>query len=138
MKKIEQAVHAAMAQQISDLCALIRIPSIAQISSDTHTYGPAVTQALDTVLQIAERLGLNTVRIGDTGGFAEWGAGPRVVAAFTHLDVVPPGEGWSFPAFDGAVRNGAVWGRGSVDNKGPAIGCLYALRALRAGFAKGL
>lgn len=43
-----------------------------------------------------------------------------------HLDVVPPGEGWSVPPFSGEIRDGAIWGRGSIDAKGLGIAQLSA------------
>lgn len=89
-------------------------------------------QALDLVAALAREKGLRVTRVGRSGVFAEWGAGDRVAAAFSHVDVVPAGDGWSVPAFSGLIRDGVLYGRGSVDNKGPALGCLYALAAIRA------
>ncbi|HBF34659.1 TPA: hypothetical protein DDW35_08840, partial [Candidatus Sumerlaeota bacterium] len=44
-----------------------------------------------------------------------------------HLDVVPSGEGWHYPAFGGMIENDVLYGRGAQDNKGPIIQMLYAL-----------
>lgn len=48
-----------------------------------------------------------------------------------HMDVVPAGEGWTAPPFDGAVRGGALWGRGAVDDKSLGIAHLAALLDLK-------
>lgn len=48
-----------------------------------------------------------------------------------HVDVVPPGAGWSVPPFEGLVRDGALWGRGAIDVKSLGIAHLAALIALR-------
>ena len=45
------------------------------------------------------------------------GTGPHLAFA-GHLDVVPPGEGWSADAFDPVVRGDLLYGRGAVDMKG--------------------
>jgi len=45
-----------------------------------------------------------------------------------HLDVVPPGEGWTSGAFDPAIRGGLLHGRGAVDMKG-AIAAFVAAAA---------
>ena len=57
--------------------------------------------------------------------------GEEMIAVLGHLDVVPEGEGWSFPPFGGEIQDGKVLGRGSIDDKGPTITALYALAALR-------
>jgi carboxypeptidase PM20D1 len=56
------------------------------------------------------------------------------VVLLAHYDVVPvtPGtEGdWKHPPFDGVIAGNAVWGRGSVDDKGSLVGLFEALEAL--------
>jgi len=44
-----------------------------------------------------------------------------------HIDVVPPGPGWTVPPFAGLVRHGSLWGRGTLDDKGLGICGLAAL-----------
>jgi carboxypeptidase PM20D1 len=53
---------------------------------------------------------------------------PNIVL-LNHIDVVDPGapEKWTFPPFSGAIAQGAVWGRGAIDNKGMAAMQLEAL-----------
>lgn len=57
---------------------------------------------------------------------------PNVVF-LNHMDVVPPGdeEGWTMPPFSGAIENGTIHGRGSIDCKGLAVMQLYALMAFK-------
>ncbi len=64
------------------------------------------------------------------------------VVLLAHHDVVPVTPGtepdWKHPPFAGIVADGAVWGRGSVDNKGSMIGLFEAIEALAAsGFRPG-
>jgi carboxypeptidase PM20D1 len=58
----------------------------------------------------------------------------RPIVLMAHHDVVPvtPGtEGdWRHPPFDGVVADGAVWGRGTVDNKGSLVAIFEAIEAL--------
>jgi acetylornithine deacetylase len=50
-----------------------------------------------------------------------------------HLDVVAPGnERWSRPPFSGAIEDGRVHGRGSVDMKGAVAALLHAVAAVAA------
>lgn len=48
-----------------------------------------------------------------------------------HLDVVPPGAGWTGPPFEGVVVEGELWGRGALDVKSLGIAHLAALVELR-------
>ena len=60
-----------------------------------------------------------------------------MIAVLGHLDVVPAGDGWSeAEPFSGEVKNGRIYGRGAMDDKGPVVAAIYALAALKdAGFA---
>lgn len=66
--------------------------------------------------------------VGRTGG----GRGPTLVLN-GHVDVVPAGdlERWSVPPWQGTVRDGRVYGRGSADMKGGLCCAVFAVRALR-------
>jgi acetylornithine deacetylase/succinyl-diaminopimelate desuccinylase-like protein len=48
-----------------------------------------------------------------------------------HLDVVPPGPGWTHAPFSGQLADGAVWGRGAIDAKSLGIAHLCAFLALQ-------
>ena len=48
-----------------------------------------------------------------------------------HLDVVPPGDGWTHEPFGGQVEDGKLYGRGSTDNKGAVVAVYTALKALK-------
>jgi carboxypeptidase PM20D1 len=61
------------------------------------------------------------------------------IILMAHQDVVPVSEGtekdWRHPPFAGEIAQGAVWGRGSVDDKGSLVGLFEASEALiKAGF----
>ena len=50
-----------------------------------------------------------------------------------HLDVVPAeADGWTHPPFSGAIAEGRVWGRGTLDSKSSVLGVLEAVEALLA------
>jgi carboxypeptidase PM20D1 len=58
------------------------------------------------------------------------------IMLMAHQDVVPiaPGtEGdWQTPPFDGVIKDGYIWGRGSWDNKGSLLGLMEAVEKLAA------
>lgn len=47
-----------------------------------------------------------------------------------HLDVVPEGENWTYPPFSGKIINGNIFGRGAIDDKGPVVSSLYAMKTV--------
>ncbi|MEM2126639.1 MAG: M20 family metallopeptidase [Candidatus Bathyarchaeia archaeon] len=59
------------------------------------------------------------------------GEGSPSLMLISHLDVVPPGEGWDYPPLQASLIGDRVYGRGSVDNKGQLASSLLALKALK-------
>lgn len=51
-----------------------------------------------------------------------------------HIDVTPEGppKGWTLPPYGGQIREGKLYGRGASDMKAGLVGCLFALRSLKA------
>ena len=58
-------------------------------------------------------------------------SGGRAILLLHHMDVVPPGPGWSVAPFAGTVRDGYLWGRGALDDKSLGIVQLAALVDLK-------
>lgn len=56
----------------------------------------------------------------------------KAIILLSHMDVVPanPKE-WQVPPFSGTVKNGEIWGRGSIDDKGPGVIELMAMLAIK-------
>lgn len=59
------------------------------------------------------------------------GEGEETLGILAHVDVVPVGEGWTYPPFSGTIADGKIFGRGTLDDKGPAMMCLYCMKALK-------
>lgn len=128
-------IDARRAEMIHDLQELIRIESVAGPAGPGAPFGAGVRAALDFVLARARAMGLTVYNADGYAGHAELGEGGKIVGILSHLDVVPAGDGWTYPPFGGELVAGRIYGRGAVDDKGPVIACLYALAALReAGF----
>ena len=121
---------------VSDLRELLTIESVKAPGREGEPFGPGVTRALRWVQTRAEQLGLSTAWVDGYAVHAHAGppAGPTgsggLVGVLCHVDVVPAGVGWSVPPFSGEVRDGRVFGRGALDDKGPTVASLYAVAAL--------
>lgn len=123
-------------QFYTDLDGLIRIPSVAEDGDEQYPFGKACADALDYTLKICEGFGFRTKKCGNMLGWAEIGEGDEMIGILAHLDVVPEGAGWDYPAFaltrvsvDGEER---LYGRGVTDDKGPAMMCIYAMKVLKS------
>ncbi|MBO7252016.1 MAG: dipeptidase PepV [Oscillospiraceae bacterium] len=116
---------------LKTLCESIRIPSVQEQAQDGAPYGIHVRESLDHILDAARQLGFPTVNMDGHIGWCEYGQGEEMVAVLGHLDVVPAGDGWSFDPWGGEIKDGRIFGRGTMDDKGPSVAALYALAALR-------
>ncbi len=122
-------------EAVKSICESIRFDSsLAKYSLKYHSkypFGEGAADCLNHFLSLAESLGFETRNYGNYAGEVLFGDAEEEFAVLCHLDVVPAGDGWTKDPFGGVVEDGRIWGRGAVDDKGPAICCLYALKALK-------
>lgn len=112
---------------------LINIPSLKEEATAKAPFGEPIGQALDYFLNLADKFGFQTKNLDGYAGIVEMGEGCEELGILVHLDVVPVGDEskWRFPPFSGAIADGSIWGRGTLDNKGPAVAVLYAMKQLK-------
>lgn len=110
---------------------VVRIDSVRGPAAPDAPYGRGPKAALDHVLALGERLGFRTGNVDNRVGWIEYGEGAEMVGVLGHLDVVPVGEGWTHPPFGAVIQDGKLYGRGVLDDKGPVIGAIYGLKAIR-------
>ncbi len=121
---------------IRELSALVQIKSVNEPPVGDKPYGEGAYNALCYALELGKSLGFTCVNLDNHIGYAELDScstthsSDGYVGVFTHLDVVPEGDGWSVPPYGGVVKDGRVYGRGVADNKVAAISALYGLRVL--------
>ena len=133
---LQEAVLLQKEPMLKSLAESIRIRSVQASAEAGAPYGAGVRECLDHALRTAAALGFKTHNLDGQMGWCEFGEGEQMIAVLGHLDVVPEGDGWTFDPFGGEVRDGKIFGRGAMDDKGPVMASLYALAALRdSGFA---
>jgi acetylornithine deacetylase/succinyl-diaminopimelate desuccinylase-like protein len=116
-----------------DLFEFLRIPSVSARSE----HKADVARAARWLHARLERIGLATETIATPGHpvvLAEWRKAPKgapTVLVYGHYDVQPPEplELWTSPAFEPTVRDGNIYARGSVDDKGQVWVHVAALEA---------
>ncbi len=118
---------------LEDLRTLIEIPSVESSRSENAPYGEECAKALDTMLSLCRKYGLETRNFDYHAGTAVFGGKNDEIKLdiLAHLDVVAAGTGWNTDPFSLVEKNGFIYGRGVADDKGPALAALYACLALR-------
>ena len=127
-------IHTNHADAVETLSRLIGFPSVAAPQpQDGYPYGKPAADALDFMLHQLEELGMTCTNYEYHMGAADWDASlPQHLGILCHLDVVPAvPSNWKSDPFTAEIRDGRIYGRGAIDDKGPAVAVLYALRAIR-------
>ena len=131
-KEIEGYMEAHRQEMIDDICTLCRINSEKMPYSEGKPFGEGPFAALQMALSMAEKYGFSITNYDNYVGTADLNDGERCLDILAHLDVVPAGEGWTeTEAFEPVVKDGRLYGRGTADDKGPAVAALYAMRAVK-------
>lgn len=116
---------------IENLQVLIKIPSVhAESSVPNEPFGLNTVKALEYVLDLGKKLGFKAKNIDGYCGYIEFGEGSELIGIVGHLDVVPEGENWTYPPFDARIEDNKIYGRGAIDDKGPVMASLYAMKAV--------
>lgn len=121
-----------MEKMFSDLQKLIGINSVCERTDSTeYPFGENVRKALDASLEICEGYGFRVKNNQNMIGYAEVGQGEGLIGILVHLDIVPAGDGWNSDPFTVERRDGKLFGRGIIDDKGPAVAVIHALKELQ-------
>jgi succinyl-diaminopimelate desuccinylase len=130
-------IEAMRPEMISALKTLVNIKSVQDAPAPGAPFGKGAAECLDAALALCEKLGFRTHNMDGYVGWAEYGEGDEMVAVLGHLDVVPEGDGWTVcKPYEATEQDGRLYGRGTIDDKGPVVAALYALKALAdEGFA---
>ena len=115
---------------VEDIQRLVRIDSAQAPALPGMPFGKGAADSLSLFLDIAAKMGFETKNYDNYIGEVIFGEGEEF-AILSHLDVVPAGSGWTHGAFSGEIANGKLYGRGTSDDKGPAVICLHCMKMLK-------
>ena len=131
-EQIEAYLDAHKEEMLADICRLIRINSTKGEAVIDCPFGEGPAKALAEALEMAERYGFTVKNYENYVGTADLNDMEKQLDILAHLDVVPAGDGWSVTEpYMPVIKDGRVYGRGSADDKGPAIAAMYAMRAVK-------
>lgn len=132
-KTLQTIVEKNFAQQVEDTQALLKINSELNEKGSTKElpFGPGPAKALRVFLEISARLGFATHNYENYAGHAQYGTEGKQVGLLGHLDVVPAkGADWIVPPYSATIVDNKLYGRGTLDDKGPTMAALYAMKAV--------
>ncbi len=131
--KLNAIIESMHDEMIDTLQKWIRVPSIKGEAAPGAPFGKEVRSMLDMALADCEQMGFKTQNFDGYIAHADLGEGSDedALAILAHLDVVPEGDGWKYPPYGAVIENGRMYGRGTSDDKGPAVAALYAMKAVK-------
>lgn len=116
---------------LATLRETLKINTVKSPAKENMPFGEGNAKCLNFVLDTAEKLGFKTSNCDNYAGHADFGDGEEIFGILGHLDVVPVADkGWVKPPFAAEIADGYLYGRGVLDDKGPMIACLYAVKQL--------
>ena len=131
--KIDSIIDSMKDEMVETLQKWIRIPSLKAEPQPDAPFGTEIRKALDTAVEDCKRLGFQTEIFDGYAAHADLGEGDdkEALGILAHLDVVPEGDGWIYPPYGAEIHDGRMYGRGTSDDKGPAVAALYAMKAVQ-------
>ncbi len=130
-QQIKQWIADHREEMIADIVRLVRIRSVSQPGEGNTPFGTGCRDALHTMLEMASGYGFAVRNYDDIIGEIDLGRSGQTVGFWGHLDVVPEGDGWDYPPYEGIVTHGLIIGRGAQDNKGQTVAVLYLMRCFK-------
>lgn len=111
----------------------IRIKSVEEAPLPGMPFGEGPAKALEHFLSVGEKLGFKVENFDNYAGHIDFGTDDQeeMVGILGHVDVVPEGTGWDYAPYGAEIVNNKMYGRGTLDDKGPMMICLYAMKALK-------
>jgi succinyl-diaminopimelate desuccinylase len=118
---------------IKDTQSLLKIKSLLDEEHTTKDapLGEGVKEALQFMLDLGEKDGFTAKNVGNLAGHLEFGQGEELVGILCHVDVVPEGDGWTSDPYGAEIRDGKIFARGAIDDKGPTMAAYYAMKIVK-------
>ena len=131
MNSIKNYIESKKDEMTALLARLVAVPSVQGEAEEGFPFGRKPAEALRIMLEAANDAGFITENVDNYAGSADFSELPPELAILSHLDVVPAGDGWTTDPFTLREEDGRLFGRGAIDDKGPAVAALYALKAVK-------
>ncbi len=130
---IKSNVNDLIPDLVDSIKEVVSYRSVLDETPSSYPFGKAIDDCLKSTLKICSSLGFKTY-YDKQGyyGYAEVGEGNDLIGILGHLDVVPEGDldAWTYSPYNLTIVDNKLYGRGTQDDKGPTLSCIYAIKAL--------
>ena len=112
---------------LRDVSRLVAIRSVSGPAMPGKPFGEGPAAALEEAMRICRE---QRFLVTDHEGYvltADLRDGETALDILAHLDVVGEGEGWDTDPYTAVEKDGCLYGRGTDDDKGPAVAAIYAM-----------
>ena len=130
-EKIEAYFAAHREELVQDVCRLAKIRSVRGAAKPGMPFGEGPYQALEEAKAMLEEQGFAVRNFDHYALDTDLNGQAPKLGILAHLDVVEEGRGWTMEPYAPTVKAGRIYGRGTADDKGPAVAAMYAFRAAR-------
>lgn len=131
IEKIDSLIEEYTERLVADTIKLVNIKSTEDTPAPGAPFGKGPREVLDTFMNMAADAGLYTEDYGVGVVSAAMKEGAPDLGIWMHGDVVPEGEGWSFPPYSATEYKDCIIGRGATDNKGQISAIFNLFRIFR-------
>lgn len=134
-EKIKEYIYTNKERLLSLIYELVAVRSVKGEPVKGAPFGTGPRAALDKMIGICRREGFDTQVCDDVVGTADItvGSGMPELGILCHLDVVPADgqEGWLTDPFRMTEKDGVIYGRGVIDDKGPLAAVFLAMKCIQ-------
>lgn len=122
---------------INSIIEVCKFKSVSEFYENSkYPFGEECNKALEYVLNLAQNMGFKNKNIDGYCGYVEIGEGEELIGIIGHLDVVPANieDGWNSDPFIPIIKDNKIYARGTIDDKGPVMAALYAMKIINEKF----
>ena len=112
---------------------LVAVRSVQGEAQKNAPFGSEPAKALHIMLETCQQYGFSTDNVDFYAGSADLNDKKPALGILAHLDVVPEGDGWTHQPYqmEYEPETNKLYGRGTSDDKGPAVAALFAMKAVK-------
>ncbi|MCH5206288.1 MAG: Sapep family Mn(2+)-dependent dipeptidase [Oscillospiraceae bacterium] len=131
--EIHEYIRSQKEELLRILGELVAIPSVMGEAAPEAPFGEEPKRALLKMQSFCEEMGFSVTNYDNAVLCADWQPDLGIeLGILAHLDVVSANEnGWDTDPFLLTEKNGVLYGRGVIDDKGPAAAVLLALKCVK-------